>query len=131
MRMKKIVDKQYLMELGLLRPIEGAILGFLIFTLLLVLLWVFRPGLAILLLFPGFIAAVLYSILFQLIPELLQQILIWVTVYLGSATLPTIIGALIALESKITKGLGIVLLVVYILILYIGSYLGTFGAGLN
>jgi hypothetical protein len=50
MRMKKIVDEPYL------NPVEGAVLGFLIFTLLLVLLWILRIfGLAVPLLVPGIV----------------------------------------------------------------------------
>jgi len=117
--MKKFAEESDLLGLGLLRPWEGAIIGFLLFTLLTDLSWISNSPLLGLLLLPGILTESLFHV--STPPEslhslpLVSKILFWGIDFGVSAIPPTILGSLIRLNKKF----GIALLFVYTLILLI------------
>jgi hypothetical protein len=124
MKMKKFAEESGLLGLRLPRPVEGAVIGFLLFTFITALLWISpaKPLMA-LLLWPGYLLLLLSEpTFFAYLPNSLSQpafeILFHGIIFIISAAPPTIFGAMINSRSKAISIYGITfLLMMYYFIL--------------
>jgi hypothetical protein len=119
MKMKKFTE-----ESGLSRPVEGAVIGFLLFTFLFVLFWWISP-LGELILLPGhwIQAEILFSLpndfgnSLNSLSESAFNILFYGISFVISAAPPTISGAMINSKGKTIRRFGIIFLLVYLILL--------------
>jgi len=125
MKMKKFSEESGLPGIRLSRPAEGAVFGFLLFTLLIALLWISpaKPLMAVLL-WPGYLFVILSgdSTLFHYLRNSLSEpaldILCYGIIFVISAAPPTIFGAMINSRGKGISIYGITfLLMLYFFIL--------------
>ena len=121
MKMKKFAEKSDLLELGLSRPWEGALVGFLSFTFLVVLFWMGNRTLLSLLLWPGVstLQLILRPKSLDSLPKLASKILFWGSMFGVSAIPPTILGAVLRPIIRSNLKFGMALLLAYICILVI------------
>jgi hypothetical protein len=123
MKMKRFAEESGLLGLRLSRPVEGAVIGFFLFTFLIALLWIspVKP-LAALLLWPGYLLLLLseptfFDYLRNSLSQPAFEILYYGIIFVISAAPPTIFGAMINSKGKAISIYAITVLVMMYFIL--------------
>jgi hypothetical protein len=118
MKMKKFSEEKGLLRLRLLPPIEGAVIGFLLFTFFAALSWASHSQLLMrLVLLPGstLLTPFEYIILGNGLSQPAFEVLF--LQFVISAVPPTIFGAMINSKDEAIRRFGITVLVVYLILL--------------